>query len=590
MAERVVGRGGTILALAALALWAGGCSGSNPAYCDQNTPCQDRSRPYCHLNQHRCSEVPVGPPCETEADCTNADAPVCFRGACVGCASGHDCPASAPVCDDASLTCQACTAEGETLQCQLFDGAPFCLAGGCSECRSAADCPAYRPVCDADLLACRPCAAGADCESGVCQMATGTCVDAAAVLYVAVDGSDSADCARDAPCATLERAIARATSERDWIHVAPGFYPRAITIDRDVNIAGEPINGEPAQIASDAMDQPVIAVTGGAQVTLESLVIRDAFGGSDVAYGVRCEQSSGLAMFQVQSKGNDGDGVHGFGCEMSISGAEISNNGDDGLVVEGGHAFVTDSDLSGNGNDGALVFSGDARIDLSGSTLNNNQASGAVVGAGGVGFLDTSELSGNGQDGVVVINADLKMNRCTVAGNQGGGLSATDTALQVFNNFILANGTIPADGPPTGEGGVHIHLTTGEWNYGRIEHNTVVGNAAAETLGAGGIACDGAGSLALKNNLLSLNHFNLVSPETQVAGGCTHTFTLAYPRAPAGQGNLQDRPVFVSPDDHHLRATSPGIDAATPSDVMTDVDGDARPQGPAPDMGADEVP
>ena len=49
-------------------------------------------------------------------------------------------------------------------------------------------------------------------------------------------------------------------------------------------------------------------------------------------------------------------------------------------------------------------------------------------------------------------------------------------------------------------------------------------------------------------------------------------------------------PMFVDPDawDYHLQAGSPAIDAGTETDVKRDIDGDARPDNCAYDIGADE--
>ncbi|MEJ2212433.1 MAG: fibronectin type III domain-containing protein, partial [Anaerolineae bacterium] len=50
---------------------------------------------------------------------------------------------------------------------------------------------------------------------------------------------------------------------------------------------------------------------------------------------------------------------------------------------------------------------------------------------------------------------------------------------------------------------------------------------------------------------------------------------------------------FVAPGapehNYHLLSSSPAIDQALDSTTTVDVDGEARPQGPAPDIGADEV-
>ena len=59
----------------------------------------------------------------------------------------------------------------------------------------------------------------------------------------------------------------------------------------------------------------------------------------------------------------------------------------------------------------------------------------------------------------------------------------------------------------------------------------------------------------------------------------------------AGTNVLAQDPRFVDPaaHDYHLRVDSPAIDAGVDAGVTVDWEGDARPQGAAPDIGADEV-
>ena len=54
-------------------------------------------------------------------------------------------------------------------------------------------------------------------------------------------------------------------------------------------------------------------------------------------------------------------------------------------------------------------------------------------------------------------------------------------------------------------------------------------------------------------------------------------------------GNFDADPLFVGDGDYHLSETSPCIDAGTAAGVLTDIDGDLRPQGAGFDVGADEL-
>jgi hypothetical protein len=74
--------------------------------------------------------------------------------------------------------------------------------------------------------------------------------------------------------------------------------------------------------------------------------------------------------------------------------------------------------------------------------------------------------------------------------------------------------------------------------------------------------------------------------------GCSITHSLLGPTVEPGLGNVLGTPRFVDLEsgDLHLLPTSVGVDDGTSGDADVDADGDPRPLGLAPDLGADEVP
>jgi hypothetical protein len=94
------------------------------------------------------------------------------------------------------------------------------------------------------------------------------------------------------------------------------------------------------------------------------------------------------------------------------------------------------------------------------------------------------------------------------------------------------------------------------------------------------------------NNIV---YANVVSSGGKQIGGssnCSVAYSNVGPDAVAGTGVINSDPLFVNPAtaNFHLMPSSPAKDMADPGATLdTDIDGDARPQGAARDMGADEI-
>ena len=79
---------------------------------------------------------------------------------------------------------------------------------------------------------------------------------------------------------------------------------------------------------------------------------------------------------------------------------------------------------------------------------------------------------------------------------------------------------------------------------------------------------------------------------------CSFEFSLFNPAIGAGGSNRDGDPKFkntvatnpLALDYFRIESSSEAVDRADPaSTMMTDIDGDARPNGSAPDIGADEL-
>ena len=129
---------------------------------------------------------------------------------------------------------------------------------------------------------------------------------------------------------------------------------------------------------------------------------------------------------------------------------------------------------------------------------------------------------------------------------------------------------------------------------GTIVHNTVWGNGfGGSSSASGGIVLEAGEASSVVNNIIVSNQDGLD------CDGCTSSMgsnlvwgnTTDYVNdASAASSDLSQDPMLVnlSEGDYHLSAASPCIDAGTTTAVLTDIDGDERPSGSAPDIGFDE--
>lgn len=176
--------------------------------------------------------------------------------------------------------------------------------------------------------------------------------------------------------------------------------------------------------------------------------------------------------------------------------------------------------------------------------------------------------------GIVATGSALALDRSYFAENVRGALHVEDSALQVTNTALIANG-VPSDDVPA------MHLSSLEPGS-VIAFNTFVSNLSFG--GAGAIDCFGTVP-AITSSIFAYN------PEPQVDDSCDVVHSLFTGAAPVG--NVSGDPMFVS--DRNFRISiGPASDARGLGEmvpgVTTDIDGDPRPQGGGYDAGADEVP
>lgn len=203
------------------------------------------------------------------------------------------------------------------------------------------------------------------------------------------------------------------------------------------------------------------------------------------------------------------------------------------------------------------------------------------------------------------VNGTLKLRKVTVGFTAGVAIESSACGLRIERSiihdgaiggieiggatpFALFDNVIHHNGDGTNVGGVRLLGSTADGS--RLEFNTIVDNASGPNGGipaAGGVACSNNQVFAAANNLIVRNSAGgVTSPTTQTAGPCTYPTSIVTDDITAIK--------FASPDQaplsYKITAGSSAIDqGTTQSAVKIDFEGDARPQGAASDIGADEL-
>ncbi len=180
--------------------------------------------------------------------------------------------------------------------------------------------------------------------------------------------------------------------------------------------------------------------------------------------------------------------------------------------------------------------------------------------------------------GVTTSKGSLVMRHCIVAGNQGGGVSTSDTVVDISNSVIAGNGTATSN-----VGGLAVQ---GAGPGSRIVFDTIANNTSLATTG---VSCSA--GFSASNNIVAGNALDpLCTFDHSLFDNTTTPF-------PPGIGNISGNPQFQTtsldtisdPTFYRLMDGSDAIDKGIAIiDITDDIDGDVRPAGAAPDIGADE--
>ncbi len=447
------------------------------------------------------------------------------------------------------------------------------------------------------------------------------------IIRVAATGMDTSGCGCAAtPCRTIQYAVNQASSG-DEVRIAAGVYTgvshipsldtstftatQIAVILKSLTLRGgytttnwTAFNPVANPTTLDAQGQGrVFYVTGPVSATIEGLHIT---GGNAAGLGGPFNDSGGGVIIMgvdahtITLKNNwiFSNGVfsvsesYGGGVEIFASTVELDNNQIySNTVRNGGGLDIVSSVAVFNGNrlfgntaeqgGGVTLFQSDAtfsRNTFNGNTAVNANQSG--VGGGIITLESTATFNGNR----VVANS----------ANDGGGAFLYDSNITFTNNIIAENGGYPRPA------GVAVLSSTV-----RMLHSTIVFNDRENGMGVY-VSNDGAPAMQsyviMSNSIVAAQGAGVYNPGggvvtmTATLWG-TYTWRNIYADWMTDGGgeittslNYWGDPGFVDgfSGEYHLSGVSEAINRGINAGVAEDIDGERRPFGRAPDLGADE--
>jgi len=213
------------------------------------------------------------------------------------------------------------------------------------------------------------------------------------------------------------------------------------------------------------------------------------------------------------------------------------------------------------------------------STFLDGQHSGAGVIVAGPATVTLSGLRiVSATAGISVTAGTLTLQRTWVYDNVGHGVELSNAGYRLDNNVIGHN-----DG---------AGLRTTGASVGTLRHNTFARNAAP------GIYIAGSGGEAYVTNTIFYDHGDCTYVDSGSQAQVWNSLWFSYTTQHTGSGGfvvhspVYSDPVFLNPAgmDYHIGEASAARDAGLDTGLSEDIDGEARPMGRGPDIGADELP
>ncbi len=316
----------------------------------------------------------------------------------------------------------------------------------------------------------------------------------------------------------------------------------------------------------------------------------DALGGAIALEGGTVAVLIGVQVSNNETVGGNGSqyggGAFGAGLISEDSTLIVADSQFRSNVARGGNGSA-DGGMAGGG--GILALNSNARIErvqVIANRLSSGNASGGTAGAIGGGGLylwrgrpDAPSL--NEVINTIVADNSLEKGQGTSVGGGGGGIQVQGLTANLIHVTLARNWLGP--GLVVGQALVVVQAPGVSAATANLSHS-IVANHTAETSGATAIVVLQGNTLNMNRVLFAGNTNNLNTNSVPLLPGAINGLNTVINTGSAG---------FASPGtpnyDYRITTNSPAVDQAIGSGIPHDFEMQSRPNGQAPDLGADEL-